>query len=154
MAGLPLFDQLLKYYPQASPDAVKKAIGGKVDADWITNTCTIRLSRAFNYAGVAVPRNFSGMKVISGADMKYYAYRVREMKQWLKFRFGKSDLDGAKPVDRKAFVDKKGVIAFDIHFTDATGHVDLWDGSTYTHEAVDPEDYFVLATNVVLWIAP
>jgi len=46
------------------------------------------------------------------------------------------------------------VIAFDIHFPDATGHLDLWDGSTYVHEAVDPRDYFTLATKVDLWLAP
>ena len=76
------------------------------------------------------------------------------MKQWMQYRFGKLDIDVKKPVDRATFSGKKGVIAFDIHFRDATGNVDLWDGSTYVHEAVDPLDYFTIAKNVELWLAP
>jgi len=154
MPSLPVFAQMLTNYPAGSPDAVKRAIGGKVDAAWITNTCTIRMSRVFNYSGAPVPNDFAQMNVVSGADRKWYAYRVREMKRWLRYRFGRPNLETTSAVDRTSFSGQKGVIAFDIHFPDATGHLDLWDGSTYVHEAVDPRDYFTLATKVDLWLAP
>jgi len=35
--------------------------------------------------------------------------------------------------------------------TRALGHVDLWDGSSYTHQAEDPRDYFTLESKIGLW---
>src|SRR5436305_1588344 len=149
------FATLLANYPQDDePEAVKKLIGGKVDAAWITNTCAVRLSRAFNYSGDPVPANFPGLHVVSGADKKHYAYRMQELKTWVAYKFGTPGVTARKPVDRATFAGKKGIIAFDIHFGDASGHIDLWDGSTFTHEHAAGKDYFALATKVVLWELP
>ena len=41
---------------------------------------------------------------------------------------------GGPPISRDAFSGKKGIIAFDIHFSDANGHLDLWDGHTFYDE--------------------
>jgi len=154
MANTPPFSLMLWNYPAGTPDEVKTLIGGNVNASWITNTCAIRLSRSLNYSGVPVPRHFVDMNVVSGDDHKWYAFRVREMKRWLTHKLGAPDIDATSPVDRSQFSGVRGVIGFDIHFPDATGHLDLWDGSTYIHEAVDPRDYFSIASRVVLWASP
>ena len=62
---------------------VKKSIGGAVDADWVTNTCAVRMSRGLNYSKLPVPAAFSGMHTVKGADGKHYAFRVRELRLWL-----------------------------------------------------------------------
>jgi len=50
-ASGPSFDAMRKAYPKGTVAEVKKLIGGKVNATWITNTCVIRVSRALNYSG-------------------------------------------------------------------------------------------------------
>jgi hypothetical protein len=65
------------------------------------------------------------------------------------------------------FAGKVGIIAFDIRFGNnhdprtgarlnerALGHLDLWDGTTFTHEPEANQDYFAIASKVVLWITP
>jgi hypothetical protein len=150
-AAVPRFDELSKNYPTGSDREIKRLIGGRVDAAWIEHTCAIRLSRAFNYSGLPVPADFAGMKVISGADGKHYAFQVRGMQPWLEAKFGPPQIRAVRPVDRRRFLGKKGVLVFVIPFSNASGHVDLWDGSKYTYEDLDPQDYFKLATEVVLW---
>jgi len=155
MSTLPDFDTLRKNYPDGDPDSVKAEIGGNVDARWISNTCAIRMSRALNYSGVAIPSKFAGLSVVSGKDGRWYAYRMRELKKWIELTFGKPDIAQTKPasgsINRSSFAQHHGIVAFDIHFDDASGHLDLWDGKNYIHESADPRDYFTLATSVVLW---
>jgi len=76
-----------------SMEEVKEMVGGNVDADWIQNTCTIRLSRAMNYSNNDVSktefRKYAGQwgnqgLVITGDDGKWYAPRVAEMALYLK----------------------------------------------------------------------
>ena len=152
--ALPPFAELARNYPAGSDNSVKRQIGGRVDAGWIGHTCAIRLSRALNYSGIAVPADFAGMRTIGGADGKRYAFQVRGMRPWLETTFGPPQIRAERPVDRRRFLGKKGVIAFVIPFADASGHVDLWDGSHYTYEQLDPQDYFKLATEAVLWTTP
>ena len=140
---------------------IKKLIGGHVNAPYIQDTCAIRLSRALNYSGCPIPGGASGLLTVSGADRKWYALRMQELKNWIQRRFGAPQIAAEKPVDRKLFAGITGIIAFDIEFglnpdgrTRAMGHLDLWDGAKYTHQAEDPRDYFTLATKVVLWKAP
>ncbi len=155
---LPKFDLLSSNYPDEPKEVVKKKIGGHVNADWVTNTCAIRLSRAFNYSGVAIPSKFHGLHVISGSDRKWYAYRMQELKKWVELTFGAPGSVHTKgkntPISRSAFAHRRGVIAFDIHFTDANGHIDLWDGSDFYESAYATSDYFAKASKIVLWDAP
>ncbi len=151
MPSLPSFKVLRQHYPDQDPDTVKRTIGGKVDADWITNTCAVRLSRAFNYSGITIPHGLDALKTISGADGKWYAYRMRELKHWIGETFGAPDLSRDGQVTRAEFAGVTGIVAFDIHFNDASGHLDLWDGSSYIHQSSDPRDYFTMASKVVLW---
>jgi hypothetical protein len=167
--AVPPFDVLNRNYPNfVSVETVKRLIGGALnDLDappnqqWLGgangNTCTIRLSRALNYSGVPVPKNPPGMRTAVGADHRNYAFAMQEMRGWLAGHFGAPTIDqlGGPPISRGAFSGKKGIIAFDIHFTDANGHLDLWDGHTFYDEVYGlshaGHDFFDMARRVSLW---
>jgi hypothetical protein len=139
-------------YPDSA--TVKKDIGGGVDAAYITNTCAVRLSRGLNYSGTPIPANFSGLMKVKGGDGKYYALRVAEMRKWLPQALGTPDVDLTKKkgdaFDKSAIANMSGVIAFDIQFSDATGHLDAWNGSTFSSE-YKTSDYWTSATRITLW---
>lgn len=151
------YSLLYANYPKQDDSAqVKKLIGGHVDAAWLgRNTCTIRLSRALNYPGHLIRARQPGLATISGADHRWYAFRMQELKRYLTHLFGQPTLSATKGpgngVDRSAFSGRRGIIAFDIHFSDAEGHLDLWDGNAFIHEHIAGRDYFASATKVVLW---
>lgn len=160
---VPSYDLLAKYYPDhIGMQAVKVMIGGHVNQPDVTDTCAVRMSRALNYSGMPLPHNKRGLLTVSGADHLWYAIRMQELKAWLYQKLGPPDIVAAKPkIKRELFAESKGIVAFDITFglnpdgrTRALGHLDLWDGTAYTHEAEDTRDYFLLATKVVLWKAP
>lgn len=164
MAKLPKFDALDAHYPDyvnfPLPDAVKKLVGGAANEAWITNTCAMRMSRTLNYNGIPIPAAFPGLNTVAGADRKRYAFRVRELHAWLAVALGKPDFDRRKrqgdSFDPKAALGgMTGIIGFDIHFTDATGHFDLWDGSDFTESkaGLASVDYWTTATRIWLWKA-
>ncbi|WZP00680.1 type VI secretion system amidase effector protein Tae4 [Isosphaeraceae bacterium EP7] len=146
-------------YPDygTSPDsaAVKAEIGGEVDAAWIVNTCAVRMSRGLNYGGVPLPSKFAGLLTLKGADGKRYALRVAEMRKWLPTSLGAASFNLTKKAgeafDKTQIAAMKGIIAFDIQFADATGHLDAWDGSSFSSEYKNTKDYWTLATRVTLW---
>jgi hypothetical protein len=159
MPKFPDFQKLWDAYPVGEAADVKKEIGGAVNADWITNTCTIRLSRAFNKEGtfkIPLTYEFADKKAplklntVKGGDGNRYAYRVAEMLKFLKAKFGKPQLrvfkkrgDGVV----ESFKGRKGLIVFnDCGWSDATGHVDLWNG-----EKCVGHEYWEKAKEVYLW---
>ena len=152
-----LWDAYPDYYNYPDSAEVKKMIGGAVNDAWITNTCAIRLSRALNYNGFPIPFNFAGLNTVRGNDRKRYAFRVRELRPWLQYVLGKPGFDHLKkagtPFDKKTLADFKGIIGFDIHFSDATGHLDLWDGNVFSSEYHATPDYWVAASRISLWKA-
>jgi hypothetical protein len=153
---LPTWDKLFAAYPgdaESSPD-FRARVGGDVDNDSYTNTCTLRLSEAFNGAGAPIPAHHPGLLAVKGADGRFYAFRVAEFKKYLISAYGQPDII-RKPtapmrtgVDRGAFAGLRGVICFDVHWPDATGHFSLWDGANSVHG-----DYFREAYQVSLWFA-
>eukprot|EP00163_Fabomonas_tropica_P019855 TRINITY_DN3483_c0_g2_i1.p1 TRINITY_DN3483_c0_g2~~TRINITY_DN3483_c0_g2_i1.p1 ORF type:complete len:560 (-),score=115.90 TRINITY_DN3483_c0_g2_i1:66-1745(-) len=141
----------------ASSPFLKKTIGGRVNRDWIVNTCAIRLSYTLNTvaerfgAGWAVPKGLKcprrfcrdgKLNTITGERPQgNYAYRVKELSYFLNrvlgkpsIRITKADLD--KLGDQSArymhlmrtFRNRAGVIRFTVPWKDATGHFDLWNG--------------------------
>jgi hypothetical protein len=147
MAVFPKFKTLCDNYPMGSAIEVKHLIGGRVDADWVANTCAIRLSRAFNYAGAPIPYS---KETISGSDGRWYIFRVRVMDTYLRATYDDPDLTVKKqgaPITAAQFLHKTGIIHFDVQFSDATGHFTLWDGSACSHG-----DYFDKARSVDLWL--
>jgi hypothetical protein len=107
---------------------VGELIGGKVkinvDNGVFTNACALRLSYALNKADYII-RKTDGA-VSSGNDGKWYLYRVSDM---IKY----AEKIATKTIKGKTFSDfknKKGIIVFgNCGWSDATGHVDLFDGS-------------------------
>lgn len=148
MASLPPFGLLWANYPtDHDPEAVKRMIGGRVNLPWITNTCTIRISYAFNYAGSPIPRRHPLLSTVQGDDGHWYAFRVREFRRYLEQELKRADVTGTS---EREFQGHKGVIMFDVAgWSDATGHFDVWDG-TQTRYA----EYWRLAKAVLLWICP
>ncbi len=156
MAERPEFEKLWNAYPTGEADEVKKLIGGGVAGDWVTNTCAIRMSRSFNYADQVIPKSHkfddgSKMNTTFGSDKKRYAYRVREFRKYLDALYGKPDLVHDNPGDGgpvpEDFKKHKGIIVFEVKiWTDATGHIDLWDGKDCAGHA-----YFDKARQVALW---
>jgi len=175
MPKFPDLQKLWEAYPNhEDPVDVGKVIGGAVrsgigDRDaagrlvgWIQNTCTIRLSRAFNYCGSAefrIPTSFAfadkrapaALNTVGGGDKLRYAFRVAEFLKFLREKFGKPPVlakkergDSAVP---EVFRTRKGIIVFnDCGWSDATGHVDLWNGSECRHHG-----YWTEAKEVYLW---
>jgi hypothetical protein len=157
------FFQAYPDYESVDSAAVKKRIGGAVDADWVTNTCAVRMSRGLNYSNLPVPATFSGLHTVKGGDGKHYAFRVRELRLWMPTAtaLGIPEVDIKKKqgddFDKTKLKDMKGIIAFDIHFSDATGHFDRWDGTQFSHESGRSTDfgdagrYWALATRITVW---
>jgi len=165
MSGtLPTSAQLHAAYPNYRDSRfVKQLIGGAVDdtgqgpdKEWIGNTCTIRISRALNGAGAAIPRSFHGLTTIRGGDGLRYAFRVREFFPFMEGTYGAPQVDQrTAPITRTPFAGKSGILGFVIRFGDADGHFDLWDGHTFFDEAYGisypGHDFFEMASRVALW---
>ena len=132
----------------ASVSEVGRIIGGKVqqnvESGIFKNACALRLSYAFNKAGNLI-KSTDGA-VSSGADGKWYLYRVADMEKYLKRITPEKDvLTGNQPSD---FVEKKGIIVFkDCNWVDASGHVDLYNGGI-----VEGHDYSLGCNKVFLYI--
>jgi hypothetical protein len=111
------------------------------------------MSRGLNYSGVTVPGN-AGMLTVKGGDEKNYALRVAEMRRWLPRALGQPGYDLRKKkgeaFDKTTLAAWKGIIAFDISFSDATGHLDAWDGTKFSSE-YKVQDYWTAATRITLW---
>jgi hypothetical protein len=155
---LPEFKKLWDAYPgKQTADEVKTLIGGSVNASWITNTCAIRMSHAFNVAGVPVPGNVPYLNTCrGGGNFKNfrYAYRVAEMRKWLEASFGPPTVKFAGPrtMNRAEgppaqVQGRQGIAVFiDCGWSDASGHFDLWNRDQIGHEA-----YWGLAKTLMLW---
>ena len=79
--------------------------------------------------------------------------RVAELRVWLTHGFGAPDFDHKKKgdaFDKTTIAAWKGIIAFDISFSDATGHLDAWDGKKFSSE-YKVKDYWTPATRISLW---
>lgn len=150
--SLPDFDALWDAYPHGNAAAVKATIGGNVDASWISNTCTIRISRCFNAAGHPLPRNHAGLTTVRGGDDLRYAFRVREFVKFMNEVYGPPAVvvTAERGISRERFQGRRGLIAFDVKgWPDATGHIDLWDGARCANHG-----YFSRAWKVSLWESP
>lgn len=150
------FDQMWESYPSPGGEAeeVKATIGGAVNADWVTNTCVIRVSRAMNYAGHPIPLGYPNLVTLRGADGKRYAIRVAEFQKYMQQMYGppqikhEYDPPGGEPPPE--IMGKQGIICFNVTgWNDATGHFDLWNGSECRHHG-----YFERASSVLLWEVP
>ncbi len=151
------FDRVLAAYPNGSVEQFKAIIGRSQD-NWITNTCAMRVSYAMNFSGVEqfrIDRSLLGaeknINYITDKSLPrkggVYIYRVDELANYMMKRYGKPQI-WAKGGDlSRAVKGKTGIILFVVNgWTDATGHFDLWDGEKAAHE-----QYFDKSSDVFLW---
>jgi hypothetical protein len=138
---------------------VGKKIGGKVqeniDSGIFQNACPIRMSYVLNRVGVPIPA--SGYAVVSGSDGKRYMFRVNEMMTFLEETFGTAD-QTAKSPQPKHFSGMKGIIVVKGHgWSNARGHVTLWNGTTCSDECHllgDPDNGSFVPEVAMLWKLP
>lgn len=106
---------------------VGRKIGGKVEQNIASgvfqNACPIRMSYVLNDTGVPVPA--AGYHVVSGADRKWYMYRIPEMMLFLERSFGKAEVtQGAQTPQH--FAGKKGILVVRGRgWSNVVGHVTL-----------------------------
>ncbi len=105
------------------------------------NGCASRLSIAFNKSGARIGQ-YAGISTLGTADGSRIIYRVAEFRRYLIQTLGKPSVDKASPYD-SAFAGKKGIIAFTVNWSDASGHIALWNGSSYREPSHD--DYATYA---------
>lgn len=111
------------------------------------------MSYVLNHTGVPVPA--AGYHVVSGADQRWYMYRVPEMMLFLQRTFGKPEVTTAhpRPVD---FAGKRGVLVVKGRgWSNAVGHVTLWDGTACSdscHLLADPDNGPFVPDVASLWV--
>ncbi len=114
------------------------------------NTCASRLSVAFNRAGFPInPAIAHSMRALTlqTKDGHHIIVRVKEFREYLLRELGRPTLDRTSPFDSN-FAGRKGIIAFSVSgWSDASGHIALFDDRTYREPAHD--NYATLAVGGV-----
>ncbi|MCM1981745.1 T6SS effector amidase Tae4 family protein [Lyngbya confervoides] len=149
--GVPAFHKMSGHYLTGLPEEVYKELGGRILynhehwPDAFNNTCALRVSRALNYSDAPIP--FIPRETISGSDKLWYIFRVKDMEKYLTKKYGAPEIVSEGTAILK-FLGKKGIIIFDTQgaWSDATGHVDLWNGASCIGKC-----YFREAKSVKLW---
>lgn len=118
------------------PADIPGRLGGNLGG--LGNYCCIRVSHALITAGHPITtasdyRDAAGNK---------YIIRVATMKSYLTSKYG-----APIAVTAASAAGKKGIIVFDVSgWSDATGHADLWNGSTCAYRS-----YWSEASAAHLW---
>jgi len=118
--------------------AIEQQLGGNLKG--LGNYCCVRVSHAMITAGHSITRT-SDYKDKNGNK---YIIKVATMKDYLTGKYG-----NPTKVTKATAAGKKGIIVFDVSFSDATGHADLWNGSSCAYQ-----DYWDRASSVSLWECP
>lgn len=127
------------------------------------NTCASRLSVAFNRGGApitAAAAAAAGARTVGTADGSRIIYQVAGFRNYLVRTLGRPTIDQTSPYD-DAFRGRKGTVAFSVNWAGASGHIALWDGTTYrepTHDNysayVSSEDQRVRTSLGEFWELP
>jgi hypothetical protein len=98
------------------------------------NTCASRVSAALNWAGSPIDpviANRLDISTLRTADGHHIIFRVRELRRYLLEAYGTPDVDETPPFG-DGFAGLPGIVAFAVQgFSDATGHMALYDGTGY-----------------------
>lgn len=109
------------------------------------NTCASRMSVAFNRAGTPINMsiaNIAGARTLGAADGARIIFGVEDFRKYLIKLLGKPVADIKSPYD-DAFLGRKGIIAFSVNWTGASGHIALWNGATYREPVHDNYSTYV-----------
>lgn len=109
------------------------------------NACASRMSVAMNLAGHRIDDGLARAALARtlGTDRGYrIIYGVADLRAYLLRAFGKPSMDNASPFDDN-FAGKKGIIAFGVKgWSGATGHIALYDGTSYREPEHDDYSRF------------
>ncbi|BFM06015.1 T6SS effector amidase Tae4 family protein [Halioxenophilus aromaticivorans] len=103
------------------------------------NTCASRLSVAFNNGGSPIQQDISdavGATTLGTENNSRIIFRVADLRKYLIKTLGAPSIDDVSPFD-DTFKKKKGIVAFSVNWTGATGHIALWDGASYREPSYD-----------------
>ena len=110
------------------------------------NTCAVRMSRAFNYGAMPISAKLVAslrLHPLVGADKRPYLFRVSEMRTYIAHALGVASRTVTRNFNT-AFTGKRGIVAFEVRgWSDASGHVALWNGSAFKEPKHD--DFRLLA---------
>jgi len=139
--------------PISDTHSIWKLVGGNVQKNaeggaWgrEPNSCAVRMSHALNASGVMV--KFVKGGTVSGKTPPkwWYYFRVANLKRFINSQF--SNKVTYTPTEFKKLCNKKGIVVLNIHFRNATGHADLWDG---THMIDGDDAYIDISTTIDFW---
>ncbi|MGO2155019.1 MAG: type VI secretion system amidase effector protein Tae4 [Serratia proteamaculans] len=149
MMNRPSFQQAWQRFNEINLDIVEvgKKIGGNVGVNielgindplqGFTNACAIRMSYTLNYSGFKVERG--SWKTVSGKDKNWYIYRVRDVINFLSYKFSKPD---------RTIKNNRGILVFTVPgWNDASGHATLWNGTICSDHC-----YFPKASEASIWL--
>lgn len=120
------------------------------DPEGFTNACAIRLSYVLNKSGVHIPKAATWTSV-TGSDHQNYIYTVGGIRSFLRRTFGEPDIKKGSGARSHDFAARRGIIVFDLHFSDATGHATLWNGTgAADHDYFRPKQGLILSAGK-LW---
>ncbi len=154
---LPNWDILKANFPALPAGEVFQSVGGKVLYNYqigvFSNACSTRVSVTLNASGKEHEIPFfkdSGVtgkleaQVSSGANKKWYIFRVKMLIKHLTGRYGRpEEFIPSEYVEKIS--GRKGIIIFEVKdWSDATGHADLWDGAACLWHSYDDVAYRIL----------
>lgn len=132
------FKKFFKEVATLSAEAVYKKIGGNVYKNYLANptafanACALRISYALNMLGanyeIAYQKDHTISSDIDGDGQKeWFYYRVTDIIKYLDNTFG----DFSKINSLDSISGEEGFLLYDdCNWSDASGHVDFWDGSS------------------------
>jgi hypothetical protein len=113
------------------------------------NTCASRLSVAFNKGGSPISAAIAGAvgaATVTAADGTKIIFRVTEFRKYLLHILGNPTIDDTSPYN-DVFLGRRGIIAFTVNWSDASGHIALWNGNAFREPAHDDFSAYVNAEN-------
>jgi hypothetical protein len=141
---------------------VGKKICGKVGVNiasgFFENACPIRMSYVLNHLGIRIPP--TGYGVVSGADGRWYMFRVRDMMTFLEKTFGTPDKLVNKEPKPTDFAGMQGIVVVKGEgWANAAGHVTLFNGaqsvcSDSCHLFADPDNGSFVPSLAAIWSLP
>ena len=109
------------------------------------NTCASRMSVAFNKGGAPISKavaTAAGAETLGAGDKSRIIFKVAHFRKYLLATLGKPQLNNTSPFD-DAFKGKRGIIAFSVNWSNASGHIALWNGASYREPGHDNYSTFV-----------
>ena len=126
------FEALRANYPTMPKEQFFNLLGGDwpklINNEFYANTCAVRRSYALRGSGVDIPKRYQEAIDGSGASLILKVETMGRLVQELfPVAWGMSKTEGSQVAIPK----KRGIIAYHVKWSNATGHFDLWTGTSF-----------------------